>query len=129
MPYEIQVDPASRVAVLVGHGETDPDEGHATLVALAAHPDFEPGFGLVCDLRDMDYWPTSEAMMKGFENVVRFKPILRGRIAFVVGDAMAIPSEISAALYSTEGLEAQVFTEPAAAVGWVQEPRASGPAA
>jgi hypothetical protein len=129
MPYDIEVDAEARLAYLIGHGSTSPDEGQATLVALAAHPDFEPGFGLVCDLRELDYEPTADEMMAGFDNVVGFRPYLRNRIAFVSGPALEMPSELSAALYGTEGIEAQVFAELDEARAWVKESVDSPPAA
>ncbi|MBW2267025.1 MAG: hypothetical protein JRH16_00515 [Deltaproteobacteria bacterium] len=123
MPYAIEIDPRARIAYLIGTGATNPDEGHATLVELAAHPDFEPGFGLVCDLRGLDLEPTEtpELTMGGFENVVRFKPLLRSRMGIVVGPEQEMLSELSAALYATAGLEARVFRGLDEARAWVKE--------
>jgi hypothetical protein len=121
MPYELEVDPRSRIAYLHGSGSTNPDEGHATLVELAAHPDFKPGFGLLCDLREMDYEPTADEVIAGKDNVVRFKPFLRSRIAFVAPPALALPSELSAALYSAQGLDTRVFSDFDEALQWVKE--------
>ena len=123
MPYALEIDPGARIAYLVGRGNTSADEGHAILVELAAHPDFEPGFGLVCDLRGLDLEPTAtaELTMGGFANVVRFKPLLRSRMGIVVGPEQEMLSELSAALYATEGLEARVFRSLDEAREWVQK--------
>ena len=121
MPYDIEVDPEARIAYVTGRGSTDSDEGHAVLVELAAHPDFEPGFGLMWDLRDLQYEATADDMMTGFKNVVRFKPLLRSRMAIIVGPAMETPSELSAALYETAGFETRVFWELDEARAWVKE--------
>jgi hypothetical protein len=121
MPYEIKVDSEARIAYVTGSGPTDAVEGHAILVELAAHPEFEPGFGLVWDLRALRYEPTAADMMAGFENVVRFRPLLRSRMAILVGPEMDTPSELSAALYGTEGFDTQVFWELDEASEWVKQ--------
>ena len=129
MPYEIQIDADAHIAYVIGSGATDASEGHAVLVELAAHPDFEPGFGLVFDVRQMDFEPTTEDMMGGLENVVQFRPLLRSRMAIVPGPALEMPSELSAALYAAEGFEAQVFSNLAEARKWVAEAVAAHSAA
>ena len=73
--------------------------------------------------------PTAEEMMAGFENVIRFRPLLRSRIAFVVGPELETPSALSAALYATEGFDARVFRELDEARTWVREAAASHSAA
>lgn len=125
MPYDIEVDPEARLALLIGRGNTDPVEGHATLVELAAHPDFRPGFGLICDLRGLEYEPNSDEVMAGFDNVVRFKPLLRSRFAIVVNPTLETMSELSAALYATEGIDTRVFGDLDEARSWVREAAAS----
>lgn len=120
MPYELEVDPGARIAYLHGRGSTDPDEGYATLEQLASHPDFEPGFGLLCDLREMTFEPTAEDVIAGTENVVQFKPFLQSRIAFVSPPALEISSELSAALYGAQGLEARTFSDYDEALAWVR---------
>ena len=125
MPYTIEVEPGARIAYLRATGSTNTEEGYAIMAELAAHPDFEPGFGLVCDLRDMHYWPTGKEMMEGFETAIRFKPLLRSRIAFVVGPDLETASEVSAALYATEGFDARVLSNLHEVREWGKEACAS----
>ncbi len=122
MSYEIEVDPEARIALVVtGSGHTDAAEGHALLVELAAHPDFESGFGVIWDVRASHYDATTEDLMEGFRNIVRFRPLLRSRMAIIVGPEMELVSELSAALYQTEGFETQVFWEFDEASEWVKQ--------
>jgi hypothetical protein len=127
MSYKIEVDREARIAYVTGSGRTNASEGHAVLVELAAHPEFEPGFGLVWDLRELEYEPSADDMMAGFANVVSFRPVLRNRMAILVGAEMEMPSELSAALYETEGFETQVFWELDEASEWVKETCAAAP--
>ena len=121
MPYAIEVDSGARIAYLHVTDSTNTEEGYAILAELGVHPDFEPGFGLVWDLRDMHFQPTAEEMMEGFETVIRFKPVLLSRMAFVVSAELETPAELSAALYATQGFDAQVFWDLDEAREWVKE--------
>jgi hypothetical protein len=121
MAYEIEINTGARVAHVVTGGPTNAVEGHALLVELAAHPDFEPGFGVIWDVRASRYDEATEDMMEGFRNIVRFRPLLRSRMAIVVGPEMELVSELSAALYETEGFETQVFWELDQAREWVKQ--------
>ncbi len=125
MPYTLEVDPGARIAFLHVTDSTTTDEGYAILAELGVPPDFEPGFGLVWDLRDLHYSPTAKDMLEGFETVNRFKPVLRSRMAFVVSPELETPSELSAALYATEGFDTQVCWELDEAREWVKEACAS----
>jgi hypothetical protein len=81
----------------------------------------------VWDLRELEYEATSDDMMAGFANVVSFRPVLRNRMAILVGAEMEMPSELSAALYETEGFETQVFSKLEEAREWVEQTCAPAP--
>ena len=126
MQYAIEVDPGARIAFLHVTDSINTEEGYAILAELGVHPDFERGFGLVWDLRDMHFQPTAEEVLEGFETVIRFKPVLRrSRMAFVVSPELETASEVSAALHATEGFDAQVFWDLDTAREWVKETCAS----
>jgi hypothetical protein len=59
MPYSIRMDPARRRAVVFGSGANDLSSSLAAMAELAAHADFEPGFGILCDFRESDYAPAT----------------------------------------------------------------------
>ena len=72
-------------------------------------------------MRALRYEATAADMMAGFENVVRFRPLLRSRMAILVGPEMELVAELSAALYETEGFETQVFWDLDEASEWVKQ--------
>ena len=119
MPYEIEVDSAARLAILRGYGNTNGAESRANLVQLSEHPDFEPDFGLLCDLREMTHQPDTQDIMESAENLVRHRDLLQGRIAVVTNAALAIPAELGAALTADEGIQQRVFANYAEARAWV----------
>ena len=130
MPYEIEVDSAARLATLRGYGNTNGAESRANLRQLSEHPDFEPGFGLLCDLREMTHQPDTQDIMENAENLLRYRDLLRGRIAVVTNAALAIPAELGAALTADEGILQRVFSDYEEARAWVQGgDEASEPAA
>jgi hypothetical protein len=57
MPYSISIDPARRRALVVGAGPNDLSSSLAAMDELAAHPDYDDGFGMLCDFRGNDYTP------------------------------------------------------------------------
>jgi len=57
MPYTITIDPARRLALIVGKGPNDLASSLAAMDELAARADFLPGYGMLCDFRENDYAP------------------------------------------------------------------------
>jgi hypothetical protein len=57
MPYTISIDSARKRALVVGFGANDFASTIAAMDELAAHPDFEAGFGMLCDFRGNEYTP------------------------------------------------------------------------
>src|SRR5512135_472087 len=60
MPYSIRIDPKRRVAFIEGRGDNDLASTLAAMDELAALPEFGPGFGMLCDVRENAYTPKSE---------------------------------------------------------------------
>lgn len=129
MPYDLKVDPRARIAYLHGRGDSNAQEGQAILVELAVHPEFEPGFGLLCDLREMTYQPTADELIASVEVMVAFKSLIQSRVAFVASPSLELPLEISAALYGAQGFDAQNFSDFDEAVKWIKDSQAADSAA
>ena len=129
MPYKVEVDPQARIATLTGTVTPSPRGGQAALVELAEHPDYEPGFGIFCDFRRIVIPPDPDTVIAGSQNVVRFKPLLRGPMAVVVSPELELHSEIYLALFSAAGFEARSFGDPDEALAWLKGAMASETAA
>lgn len=118
MPYEIEVDPKARVVFLRASDPVSLEDGQAVLMQLAAHPDFEAGFGLLCNFHELEQQPDPNDVLEGAK-LLRFHPLLRGRIGMVISAALATPAEVFAALTALEGVELRVFADPEEARSWV----------
>ncbi len=121
MPYEVEIDPSARIAYLRGSVTPSPDEGREALIQLASHPDYSPGFGIFCDMRGMVVPPDPDTVVASSQNVLRFKPLLRGPMAVVVPPALELHSEIYVALFAAAGFEARTFAEYEEAHAWLKQ--------
>ena len=57
MAYAITIDPARRLAIVVGTPPNDLTSSLAAMEELASRPGFLPGYGILCDFRENDYAP------------------------------------------------------------------------
>ncbi len=129
MSYQVEVDPEARIATLTTTVTPSATEGQSALLKLAEHPDYEPGFGIFCDCRGIVVPPDPDTVIAGSQNVVRFKPLLRGPMAVVVTPELELHTEVYLALFSAAGFEARSFGDPDEALAWLKGAMASETAA
>lgn len=120
MPYCYEIDRAERIAYVRGWGRLDLEETLQAPVELANHRDFEPGFGVVVDLRDLDYQPRPSDVVAIARNLVRLRKSFTHRMAFLAPERMARAAELAAAMASAGGVELRLFTDLAEAFHWVR---------
>lgn len=118
MPYHTRIDRAAGFAVVTGFGANDYASSLATMNALADDPSFEPGWGVLCDLRESAYAPSSEDARR---LSTAYMARLRGRpLAFVVTGALQLGvANMIATLFELGGGVAAVFGSPAEATRWL----------
>lgn len=126
MPYTFTIDRAARLALVRGFGRMDLEESLSVPAAVAAEPEFEPEFGVVVDLRELEYVPCASDVVAVGRNLVRLRPLFRNRVAVVVPHALSLAAELGAAIAAAGGVSLRVFEDVDAARIWVE---AGGPAA
>lgn len=123
MPYTWKIDPERQLVEVTGFGPMDLDETLSAPFRMSEDPLFEPGFGVIVDLREIQNPspPDPEHVLAIGRNLAALRDRLRGRIAVVVPDGLATAAELSTAIAGAKGFEALVFSDPDEARAWVQD--------
>jgi hypothetical protein len=119
MPYKWKVDPAARLVFVRGWGPMDLEESLRTPHELLSDPAYDPGFGVLVDLRELDYEPQPDDVVAVAHNLIGMAPLLRSRIGVVVAQGLATAAEVGAAMAGAGGLPLRVFTDPDEARAWL----------
>lgn len=124
MPYAVSIDPARRVAIVVGSGNNDYASSLAAMDDLAERSDYAPGFGMLCDFRENDYAPgATEARNLAEAWLARFRGrplavLVSGTLHYGLGNLMA-------SIISLRGVPVTVCLDRAEAEEWIE--RATAP--
>lgn len=119
MPYTWKVDPVARLAFVRGWGPMDLEESLRAPHELLSDPDYDPEFGVLVDLRELEYEPRPEHVVAVAHNLIGIAPLLRGRIGVVVAEALATAAEVGAAMAGAGGFPLRIFTDPDEARAWL----------
>ena len=120
MPYTIDIQPERRRVVVTGTGKPDIGETMATMRRLAADPAYEPMFGILADMRELEYVASFEDLIVMRDGFDELKASYTGPIAVLVSDLLryGIARTISG-LTGLIGIRIEAFREPAAADAWL----------
>ncbi len=118
MPFEFHFDSESRMTHVRGWGLTTLEEALRAPIEVAAHPDFESDFGVVVDLRELEFDPGPRDVLETGRNLVRIRSLYKYRLAVVVAAPLSLPAELAAAVASAGGVALRIFTELEAARTW-----------
>ena len=120
--YSYSIDTSAAVAYVEGSGVFGLHETLAVPLELFAHEDFDPDFGVVVDLRKLEFEPSAGHLVAIARNFVRFKALLGHRFAVVVsGQIHRLAAELTAAIASAGGFPIRVFSSLEGARAWVAE--------
>ena len=125
MPYEFEVDPQARLAFVRGWGPMVLEETLRVPELLAARPDFEADFGVLADLRGLEYQPRAQDVLTVGRNLVRLHGAFRHRVAVVVPPELSLAAELGAAIASAGGFPLRIFECADEARDWVTRPAGS----
>jgi hypothetical protein len=120
MPYSWKVDPALRLVSVRGWGPMDLEESLSAPHRVLSDPEVEPDFGILVDLRELDYEPRPEDLIAVARNLIDIGPRLRN-VAIVVTEALATAAEVGSAMAAAGGISQRVFTDPEEARRWLLE--------
>ena len=127
MPFDLSIDVASAMVVVTHRGLSSREECDQVLAMLASDRRIEPSFGVLIDVRLIEYEPTFEDL-RALGGMMAAR--LQNRIAFVVATPLQFGvSRQSGAFGELGGAQIDVFYEYLEAVGWLTGHRNGGHAA
>ncbi len=121
MPYSLEIDRDARMAFGRCWGEVAVEEAIEASLEMIMDERFEPGFGVVVDLREMLNLPVADHVMDMSEHLVRLRKYLSHRVGMVARGDMVTALELASAIVSENGPTMQVFTEIEAARAWASD--------
>jgi len=121
MPYAIDIQPARRRVVVRGLGKPDLSDTVEAMRRLAADPMHSPGFGVLADMRELDYVASFDDLIVMRNAFDELKSSYTGPIAVVVPDLLryGIARTISG-LTGMIGIRIEAFREMTAADAWLE---------
>ena len=119
MPYRWVVDSTARIVMVRGWGPMDLEESLKAPRDLLVDPRFDPEYGVLVDLRDLEYEPGADDLIAVTQNLIDMKPLLRGRVGLVVQRELSTAAEVGAAMAAAGGFTMRVFSEPDSARDWL----------
>jgi len=121
VPYSFSVMPERRRAVVRFRGPFELEQALSAPLELFAHADFEPGFGVVVEMRSLREGPDVADALAVARNLVRFRALFEGPVAVVVGEGpIHRLAEVTASLAGLGGFPVQIFHEESDAEAWIE---------
>ncbi len=121
MPYSHDIDRDAGLGFGRCWGEVSIEDAIQASLEMIMDERFEPGFGVVIDLREMLNMPVADFVMQGSEHLVRLRKYLGHRVAVVARGDIATALELASAIVSENGVVMQVFAEIEAARAWASD--------
>ena len=127
MPYSYTIHPSESHALLIAEGECDLDQTIVAMTALAGDPAFQPEFGVLADVRGIDYAPGAEETRRLATVAAQRDLLLNHPIAIVAsGDLNYGIGRMFSALVALQGGTAEVFRDMDGARAWLRRAVAAG---
>ena len=120
MPYAIDIQPARHRVIVRGLGKPDIRETVEAMRRLAADPLHSPEFGILADMRDLDYVASFDDLIVMRDVFDELKVSYTGPIAVLVPDLLryGIARTISG-LTGMIGIRIEAFRDLADAEAWL----------
>jgi len=124
-PLEVRIDAPARLVHIRYLSDPTFQQWVEAMEAIFANPAFQSGFGFLSDRRPVDQAPSTLYVREVSQFIIDHADRLRGsRLAMVVGNTATYgTARMSHAMIQSTGLEQAVFTDPAEALRWLNEPR------
>ncbi len=124
-PLEVQIDAPARLVHIRYLANPTFQQWADVMEGIFRDPAFQPGFGFLSDRRPVDEAPSTAYVREVSQFIIHHADRLRGsRLAMVAGNTATYgTARMSHAMIQSTGLEQAVFTDPAEALRWLNEPR------
>lgn len=127
MPFEYRIVRDERLAYVTANGVIDMRSSVEAMGELVRHPDFDPHFGVVIDLRDMTYRPSLGELRVIAWAMAHEKFALPKRIAVVLSESV---KRTRARVYDRfgrmAGVALQLFPDMDDAISWLVSDSSNG---
>ncbi len=122
MAFEFALSDRDRRIQVTARGQVDFRESLAAGVALTKRPDFQPHYGVLVDLREIEFAPKTPEIEHFGRDLARFKESFQGRIAVVVeGQLMFGLARMTCSVADASGFPMRPFTDLEEACAWLEE--------
>ncbi len=122
MAFEFTLSGRDRRIQVTAHGPMDFRESLAAGVTLTKRPDFQPHYGVLADLREIEFAPSAPEIEHFGRALARFKESFQGRIAVLVkGQLMFGLARMTCSVAEANGFPMRPFTDLEEACAWLEE--------
>jgi hypothetical protein len=122
MPFDYRIIAEDRIAYVTAKGPIDMRAAVEAMGELARHPEFDPSFGVVIDLREMNYRPSFGELRVIAWALAHERFALPKRVAVVLSESV---KRTRARVYDRfgrmAGLGLQLFPNMSDADAWARE--------
>jgi len=109
-----------RLALVRVEGPTNLAEVVDSMVEVAGSPDFQSDYGILVDLREMEYSPSVRELIEIASAIINMKSLMQGKLALVTSTAFHHRmTQFNVRLVSVVGVRAKAFREIEEARKWV----------
>jgi hypothetical protein len=120
MPITWSISEEEALALVRYEGPTTLAEVVDTMVEVAGSPEFQPHYGVLVDLREMEYSPSIRELIEIASALINMKSLMQGKIALVTSTAFHYQmTQFNVRLVSVVGVRAKAFREMEEARKWV----------
>jgi hypothetical protein len=120
MPITWSICEEKRLALVRYEGPINLAQVVDTMVEVAGSPEFERDYGVLVDLREMEYSPSVRELIEIASAVINMKSLMQGKIALVTATAFHHQmTQFNVRLVSVVGVRGKAFREMEEARKWV----------
>ena len=108
------------LALVRYEGPTNLAEVVDSIVEVAGSPEFQPHYGVLVDLREMEYSPSVRELIEIASATINMKSLMQGKLALVTSNAFHHRMiQFNMRLVSVMGVRGKAFREMEEAREWV----------
>jgi hypothetical protein len=120
MPFSWNISEEEALASVRFEGPTNLAEVVGSIVEVTGSPDFLSHYGVLVDLREMEYSPSVRELIEIASATINMKSLMQGKLALVTSSAFHHQlTQFNMRLVSVMGVRGKAFREMEEARRWV----------
>jgi hypothetical protein len=121
MPFSINIFPSEQLVRVEAHGAINLRDCVETITNVIRHPDFNPQYRILADLRATKYEPSTMELHGLISVLSGNRAMYQNKIAVVIPDSMAQLARMVCRMAQTAGITIQPFTSTDSATQWLND--------